>query len=60
MYSIVNDPTGGKLTINSSTGVATWDGDLLSPTDYSITIKVTNPDGGNDSTTFNLHVNDNL
>jgi len=60
VYSIVGDPTGGKLTINSSTGVATWLGDI-GPTsvDYSITIKVVNPDGGTSSTTFNLHVNNN-
>jgi len=59
VYSIVGDPTGGKLTINSSTGIATWNGDLSAGTDYSITIKVVNTDGGNSSTTFNLHVNDN-
>lgn len=60
VYEIVSNPTGGKLTINSSTGVATYLGDE-SPTamDYSITIKVTNPDGGNQSVTFNLHVNNN-
>jgi hypothetical protein len=60
VYSIVSDPTGGKLTINAGTGVATWNGDLGADTDYSITIKVTNPDGGTSSTTFTLTVVDNL
>jgi len=59
IYSIVGDTTGGKLTINSSTGIATWNGDLSAPNDYSITIKVVNTDGGNSSTTFNLHINNN-
>ncbi|MDX9796536.1 MAG: Ig domain-containing protein [Arcobacteraceae bacterium] len=60
VYSIVSDPTGGKLTINAGTGVATWNGDLGADTNYSITIKVTNPDGGTNSTTFTLTVVDNL
>jgi hypothetical protein len=60
VYSIVSDPTGGKLTINANTGVATWDGDAGSDTAYSITIKVVNPDGGTSSTTFTLTVVDNL
>jgi len=59
VYSIVNDPTSGMLTINSSTGVATWSGDLLTTTNYTITIKVVNPDGGTSSTTFTLTVIDN-
>jgi len=59
VYSIVNDPTSGALTINAGTGVVIYDGDLGAPTDYSITIKVVNPDGGTSSTTFNLHVNNN-
>lgn len=59
VYSIVGDPTGGKLTINASTGVATWDGNLGSDTDYSITIKVVNPDTGTSTTTFTLTVIDN-
>ncbi|MBT5934090.1 cadherin repeat domain-containing protein [Sulfurimonas sp.] len=59
VYSIVGDPTGGKLTINAGTGVATWDGDLGGDTDYSITIKVLNTDGGTSSTTFTLTVIDN-
>ncbi len=60
VYSIVNDPTSGMLTINASTGVATWSGNLTSPGTYSITIKVTNTDGGNSSTTFTLTVLNNL
>jgi len=59
VYSIVSDPTGGKLTINAGTGIATWNGDLGADTDYSITIKVVNPDGGTSSTTFTLSVIDN-
>ncbi|MFK7779614.1 MAG: hypothetical protein QM490_00490 [Candidatus Gracilibacteria bacterium] len=59
VYTIVGNPILGKLTIDANTGVSTWSGDVGGPTDYSITIKVTNPDGGNESTTFNLHVNDN-
>ena len=59
VYSIVGDTTSGKLTINSSTGVMTWNGDVGTNTDYSITIKVTNTDGGNSSTTFTLTVVDN-
>jgi hypothetical protein len=60
VYSIVNDPTSGMLTIDSSTGTMTWNGDLFADTDFSITIKVVNPDGGNSSTTFTLTVIDNL
>ncbi len=59
VYSIVGDPTGGKLTINANTGVATWDGNINPTQVYTITIKVTNPDGGNSSVTFTLNVNDN-
>lgn len=58
-YSIVADPTGGKITINAATGVATWNGDLFANTDYSITIKVLNTDGGTSSTTFTLTVINN-
>ncbi len=59
VYSIVGDPTGGKLTINASTGAMTWNGDLGSTTNYNMTIKVVNPDNTNASTTFVLTVNDN-
>ena len=60
VYSIVGDPTGGQLTIDAGTGVATWNGDLGHSTIYSITIKVVNTDGGTNSTTFLLTVIDNL
>jgi hypothetical protein len=60
VYSIVNDPTSGMLTIDSSTGTMTWYGDLFADTDFSITIKVVNPDGGTSSTTFTLTVINNL
>ena len=59
VYSIVADPTSGALTIDAVTGVATYNGDLFADTDYSITIKVVNPDGGTSSTTFTLTVLDN-
>jgi len=57
VYSIVTGTTG--LTINSSTGVMTYDNDVNGNQNFSITIKVTNPDGGNSSTTFTLTVLDN-
>ncbi len=57
VYSIVTGTTG--LTINSSTGVMTYNTDLNSTTNFNITIKVTNPDGGNSSTTFTLTVVNN-
>lgn len=58
VYEIVWDTTWGYLTINSSTWVMTWLWDQFGNQDYSITIKVTNPDWWNQSTTFNLHVID--
>ena len=58
VYSIVTGTTG--LTINSSTGVMTYNNDLFANTNFSITIKVTNTDGGTNSTTFTLTVLDNL
>lgn len=60
VYSIIGDPTGGMLTIDANTGAMTWDGNLFANTDYSITIKVQNPDGGSATTTFTLTVNDTL
>jgi len=59
VYSIVSDPTSGMLTINSSTGAMTWNGNLFSDTPFNITIKVVNPDGGTQSTTFTLTVVNN-
>jgi hypothetical protein len=59
VYSIVGNPDSGKISIDSATGVVTWLGNLNNPADYSITIKVVNPDTGTASVTFNLHVNDN-
>lgn len=60
VYSIVADPTAGKLTINADTGIATWFGDTEGPgSDYTIVYRVVNPDGGTALTTFNLHVNNN-
>ena len=58
VYSITTGTTG--LSINSSTGVMTYDNDLFADTTFSITIKVTNTDGGNSSATFSLTVIDNL
>lgn len=59
VYSIVANPDAVKISINSSTGVITWSGNLGAPADYTINLKVVNPDGGTSTTTFNLHVNNN-
>jgi len=59
VYSIVNDPTNGMLTVNSSTGVATWLGDIIPDQTYNITERVVNPDGGTATTTFTLTVINN-
>ena len=59
VYSIVSDPTGGMLTIDSSTGAMSWFGNLFSDTTYSIDIKVTNTDGGTATATFSLTVINN-
>ena len=58
-YSIVTGTTG--LSINGSTGVMTYDYNLNvgGVTNYTITIKVTNPDGGSAQTSFTLSVTDN-
>jgi hypothetical protein len=58
LYSIVGNPAPLKITINPLTGVITWLGNVDDPTDYSVTIRVENLDGGHAETTFNLHVND--
>nr|WP_321266152.1 cadherin repeat domain-containing protein [uncultured Sulfurimonas sp.] len=60
VYSITTGVAG--LTINASTGVMTYDKNLDSNTNesHSITIKVTNTDGGTSSTTFTLNIVDNL
>ena len=57
VYSIVNNTVTG-LTINSSTGVMTYDNDINGSNSFNVTIKVTNPDGGSDTATFTLNVND--
>jgi len=67
VYSIVANPTGlnavtgNPITINTTTGVVTWLGNYLSGSsiNYSITIKVTNPDTGTQSVTFTLTVINN-
>jgi hypothetical protein len=59
VYSIVNNTVTG-LTINSSTGVMTYDNDINPSNSFNVTIKVTNPDGGSDTATFTLNINDNL
>jgi len=68
VYAIVANPmkinpnTGlRELTINTATGVATYLGNetVGGIIPYTITIKVTNPDGGTQSVTFNLGVVDN-
>lgn len=62
VYSIVSDPTWGKLTINSSTWVATrsWNETAGWTIVYTITYKVTNTDGSSKTVTFTLNVVDNL
>ena len=65
VYSIVSDTsattTNGYpgLTINASTGIMNYDGDLFADTSFNITVKVINPDGGTSSTTFTLTVINN-
>jgi len=59
VYSIVNDPTSGGLTINSNTGEIVWDRDIGINQTYSITVKVENTDGGIDTETFTLNVTNN-
>ena len=58
VYEIVWDTTWGKLTIDSSTWVASRFWDAFWPADYLITIKVTNPGWKNNSVTFKLNVRD--
>lgn len=60
VYSIVSDPTSGGLTINSSTGELIYDADVGTNQTYSITVKIVNTDGGNDTETFTLNVTDNF
>ena len=58
-YSIVTPVDG--LTIDPNTGVMTYDYNIDANTDYSVTIEVlNNSDGSNDTTTFTLHVINNL
>ena len=61
IYEIVNNPTWWNLTINSDNWIMTWNWNTMWPwTDYNnIEIKITNPDWGNKTTTFDLHVNNN-
>jgi len=59
VYSLTANPYGANLTINSSTGAMTWQGDLFSDTTETIGVKVLNTDGGTDTTTFSLTVIDN-
>jgi hypothetical protein len=60
-YEIVSESpsTSNMLSINTTSGEMEWLGDVAGPTNYDITIKVTNPDGGTDSHTFTLTVNNN-
>ena len=59
VYSITTGVAG--LTINSSTGVMTYDHNVNTGNEsHSITIKVTNTDGGTSSTTFTLNIVDNF
>ena len=58
VYSIVNNTVTG-LTINSSTGVMTYDNNINGSNSFNVTVKVTNQDGGSDTATFTLNVTDN-
>lgn len=64
VYSFVNNSPCtyecDYITIDSATGVITWDGDINPSKSYDINLTVTNPDGGKASTTFTLYVTDNL
>ena len=58
VYSITTGVVG--LTINSSTGVMTYDRNIEDGNqNHSITIKVINTDGGTSSTTFTLNIVNN-
>lgn len=62
VYEFVQTSRQLTVAINSSTGIVTHQGSVgaaLSMT-FSITIKVTNPDGGNQSVTFDLRVCSNI
>lgn len=59
VYSIVNDPSSW-LSINSSTWVMTWQWNEWWNQSFTITIKVKNTDGWEDTETFTLNVNDTL
>jgi hypothetical protein len=59
-YTLTSNPFGSMLTINSSTGQMTWNGDLFGDQTETITVKVTNPDTGTDTTSFSLTVVNNL
>ena len=60
-YSIVNDPTWWALFFpDPSVLTLRYDGDISPSQSYTITIKVTNPDTSEATTTFTLNVNNNL
>lgn len=59
IYTLTSNPFGSMLTINSSTGQMTWNGDLFGDQTETITIRVTNPDTGTASSSFSLSVVDN-
>jgi len=58
-YTLTSNPFGVMLTINSSTGQMSWNGDLFGNQTETITVKVTNPDTGTASASFSLTVVDN-
>ncbi len=59
VFSLFNDPTGGRLTISSTTGELIWNGDINQNETYLIFIKIINPDTGSDIELFFLDVADN-
>ncbi len=48
------------LTIDSNTGVLTFDEDVSGMQSLAVTVQVTNTDGGTDTDTFTLNITDNL
>lgn len=59
IYSIVVKPTEPFLTVNSSTGIITWYGNIDENTSYDVNLTVTNPDSSADTISFAIFVIDN-
>lgn len=57
VFSLESSAPG--LSINSASGEITHQQDVGGNQSYSVTVRVTNPDGGSDTETFTLNVEDN-